>query len=67
MSDWLPPDLGKKMRALLDKIDAGQAAPDPLDLLMVAGLLKDHGEWSLARDYERRARRLLPKLRRDLS
>jgi hypothetical protein len=67
MSNEIPIDLGKKLRLLLAAIDSGVVCPDPLELAAAAHILKEHGELALSREYERRARRFFPQLRRDLS
>ena len=67
MSDEIPPELAKKIRWLLAAMDRGEVSPDETELAVVSQILKDHGEPWLAMECERRARRLLPNLRRDLS
>ena len=67
MCAGLPDDFAKKICVMLAAIDAGVVRPDPLNLLRAAGVLKDAGELSLARECERLARRKLPNPPRHLS
>jgi hypothetical protein len=57
----------KNFHIILAAIDAGLACPDALDLLQVSHALKEVGELKLATEYERRARRFLPNLQKDLT
>lgn len=67
LGDPIGEDLLRKLRTLRDLVDAGAVRPDYLLVAWAAGVLKEAGERSLARDYERLARLLLPAFRRDLS
>jgi hypothetical protein len=62
MSDYFPRELATKIDWYLALVAEGKLEPDGLDLLIVAGILEQHGELLRASRCRALAARLLPNL-----